>query len=129
MINIKLKSPNSLYCSVTSNVITFCTKIQTRFLKRYLLIVLLPSDLINKVQRLVDSLETIVKAYLPNDSYNAGDPAVGYNIAQKGPAPTPERPLEPSMGPLRPFGIPWDPPGATLGHLGPLGAPWVSLPS
>ena len=46
------------------------------------------NDLINKVQRLVDSLETIVKAYLPNDSYNAGDPAVGYNIAQKGPAPT-----------------------------------------
>ena len=52
------------------------------------------SDLINKVQRLVDSLETIVKAYLPNDSYNAGDPAVGYNIAQKGPAPKFEQGFE-----------------------------------
>lgn len=46
------------------------------------------SDLIASVQKLVDSLETIIKAYLPKDSYNQGDTVKDFNIMQKGPAPT-----------------------------------------
>ena len=46
------------------------------------------SVVIGQVQSLVDSLATIIKAYLPKDSYNIGDPVEAYNILQKGPSPT-----------------------------------------